>query len=197
MAKKALVVVDYQNDFVDGALGFPAAKALDEGIATKIWEYMESGDYVIFTMDTHKDNYLETQEGKCLPTKHCIKGTQGWELYGKVGEMYEQYKSNENIKRVEKPTFGSTTLGRVLTDIDTWERFLGGAISDTTGQSYLSRVTFCGVVTNMCVISNAVVAKTALPETHIEIIADLCSSFNADLHKQALNVMASMQMGVV
>lgn len=197
MSKKVLIVVDYQNDFVDGALGFTEAKELDSGIANKVKEYVESGNCVIFTMDTHKNDYLDTQEGKCLPVKHCIKGETGWELYGKTGEMYDKYKNNENVQMIEKPTFGSTTLARAITDLDTREKSLDETLSKTEKPSYIYKIELCGVVTNMCVISNAVIAKAALPETKITILSDLCSSFNIELHKQALNVMASMQMEVI
>lgn len=179
--KKVLVVVDYQKDFVDGALGFESAKNLDEGIAALMKEYAEDEDGVIYcTFDTHSQDYLETQEGKKLPVEHCIEGTWGWELYGKVQEMEIMYPMK--CTRIKKPTFGSLKLGGKLR---------------TLNHDYgVESITLVGVVTNMCVISNAVMAKAACPEAEIIIKKDLVDSFDKDLHQKALDVMASMQMTV-
>lgn len=182
MAKKrVLVVVDYQKDFVDGALGFESAKNLDKGIASIMKEYAEDENGLIFcTFDTHETDYLETQEGKKLPVEHCIKGTEGWELYGDT-EMTEIMYSTK-CSRIEKPTFGSYDLMRKLDRIDRMDG--------------VESITFVGVVTNMCVISNAVIAKAACPEAEIIIKKDLVDSFDKELHQKALDVMASMQMTV-
>lgn len=182
MAKKrVLVVVDYQKDFVDGALGFESAKNLDKGIAALIKEYAEDENGVIFcTFDTHEANYLETQEGRKLPVEHCIKGTWGWELYGDT-EMAEIMYSTK-CSRIKKPTFGSYELMRRLDRIDRMDG--------------VESITLVGVVTNMCVISNAVIAKAACPEAEIIIKKDLVDSFDKELHQKALDVMASMQMTI-
>ena len=181
-AKKVLVVVDYQKDFVDGALGFEKAKELDAGIAKLMKEYAEDKNGVVFcTFDTHYEDYLDTQEGKKLPVEHCVEGTKGWELYGET-EMVEIMYPME-CSRVKKNTFGSLSLATRLRDIDA---NLGG----------IESITFVGVVTNMCVISNAVIAKAACPEAEIVILKDLVASFNEDLHNKALEVMESMQMTV-
>lgn len=180
--KKVLVVVDYQKDFVDGALGFESAKNLDKGIAQLMKEYAEDENGLIFcTFDTHGPKYLETQEGRNLPVSHCIEGTDGWGLYGETGMMEIMYPMK--CTRIKKTTFGSLELGRRL-----------GIINDSQGE--IESITFVGVVTNMCVISNAVVAKAACPEAEIIIKKDLVDSFDKELHQKALDVMTSMQMTV-
>ena len=179
--KKVLVVVDYQKDFVDGALGFESAKNLDKGIAALMKQYAEDENGVIFcTFDTHEKNYLQTQEGKKLPVEHCIKDTEGWKLYGETEMTEIMYPMA--CTRVEKPTFGSYDLMRKLDRLDR-----------TDG---VESITLVGVVTNMCVISNAVIAKAACPEAEIIIKKDLVDSFDKELHTKALDVMASMQMTV-
>ena len=182
MAKqRILVVVDYQKDFVDGALGFESAKNLDKGIAGLMKEYAEDENGHIFcTFDTHGANYLETQEGKKLPVEHCIEGTEGWKLYGET-EMVE-IMFPMKCTRVGKDTNGSCTLMRRLQE------------KNRTGE--IETITFVGVVTNMCVISNAVIAKAACPEAEIIIKKDLVDSFDKELHQKALDVMASMQMTI-
>lgn len=182
VAKKVLVVVDYQNDFVTGALGFESAKNLDAGIASLMKEYAEDKDGIIIcTYDTHGTNYLETQEGKRLPVEHCIEGTDGWELYGQVNDVAQKYK--KDIVHVDKPTFGSINLANCLYGIN-------------YGNDRIESITLVGVVTNMCVISNAVIAKAACPEARIVIKKDLVDSFDKEMHGRALSVMESMQMDI-
>lgn len=182
MAKKrVLVVVDYQNDFVTGALGFEDAKKLDHGISELMLKYAKDEDgEILFTFDTHETNYLETQEGKKLPVEHCIRSTDGWELYGEVAETEVMYPMK--CTRISKPTFGSYKLANRLSRLD---RLYG-----------VESITLVGVVTNMCVISNAVIAKVACPEAEIIIKKDLVDSFDKELHQKALDVMASMQMTI-
>jgi len=183
--KKVLIVVDYQKDFVDGALGFESAKNLDQGIADLVEQYMKNGDVVIFTADTHYENYLDTQEGKKLPVMHCVEGSDGWQFYGKTGEAYNKEYNNGKILMISKETFGSHTLVNTLMREDKDEQGIPNQIES---------VTVVGVVTNMCVISNAVIAKAACPEAEIIILKDLVDSFDKELHQKALDVMASMQM---
>ena len=182
MAKKRiLIVVDYQKDFVDGALGFESAKNLDNGIASLMEEYAEDENGLIFcTFDTHGEDYMSTQEGRKLPIEHCIKGTEGWKLYGDT-EMAEIMYSTK-CSRIEKPTFGSYELMRRLDRIDRMDG--------------VESITLVGVVTNMCVISNAVIAKAACPEAEIIIKKDLVDSFDKELHAKAIDVMKSMQMTI-
>lgn len=182
MAKKRiLIVVDYQKDFVDGALGFESAKNLDNGIASLMKEYAEDENGLIFcTFDTHGEDYMSTQEGRKLPIEHCIKGTEGWKLYGDT-EMAEIMYSTK-CSRIGKPTFGSYELMRRLDRIDRMDG--------------VESITLVGVVTNMCVISNAVIAKAACPEAEIIIKKDLVDSFDKELHAKAIDVMKSMQMTI-
>ena len=135
--KKMLLVVDFQKDFVDGSLGFQKAVELDKEIANRIKQAKKDGEIIIFTMDTHKPDYLETQEGKTLPVEHCIEGSDGWKLYGETG------KTIENPTYVKKPTFGGLGLIEVLKPYENENL----------------EIEICGVVTNMCVISNAVICK--------------------------------------
>ncbi len=172
--KKCLIVVDYQNDFVTGSLGFPEALALEEKIVSKIRQYRDSGDSVVFTFDTHTKDYLISQEGRQLPIPHCIGGTQGHKLYGQVGQSVR-----EDDWCFIKYTFGSDAL-----------------------YEYLTKTPFCsielvGVVTNICVLANAVLAKTAQPETPILVDAACTASNDPVLHEKALDVMESLQIQVL
>lgn len=172
--KKILLVVDYQNDFVIGSLGFENAVSLDEKIAKRVREAKENDYDVIFTFDTHDEDYLTTQEGNRLPVPHCVDGSDGHDIYGltKLESL--------GCMRIKKVTFGSISLSDFLRNL-----------------SNIKEIEICGVVTNMCVISNAVICKTVLPEAKIIVNAELCASFNDSLHEQALNVMESMQMDVI
>lgn len=182
---KLLLVVDYQNDFVDGALGFEAAKGLEKGITDKILEYSRNCEYIICTMDTHDNLYLSTQEGKKLPIPHCIRQTRSWDMYGTT----KQAAYDAAAIMVEKNTFGAKNLVSELERVNSLEKRISGKGID--------EIEVCGVVTNMCVISNAVIAKATLPEANIKILANLCSSFDMDAHNKALDVMKTMQMEVV
>ena len=176
--KKLLIVVDYQNDFVDGALGCPQALQLEKGIAEKIREYRAMGDgaEIIFTMDTHSRNYMETQEGKNLPVPHCMDGEDGWQLYGEVAGL-----KAENDLVFSKPTFGSLELADYLR---------------IRGSEYES-VEFCGVVTNICVISNIAVVKAAMPDVPQIVNAALVASNDDSLQEAALKVMESIHVQVI
>ena len=176
--KKLLIVVDYQNDFVDGALGCPQAAALEKGIAEKIREYRSLGDgaEIIFTMDTHSRNYMDTQEGKNLPVPHCMDGEDGWQLYGEVAGL----KAEHDLV-FSKPTFGSLELADYLRN---------------RGSEYES-VEFCGVVTNICVLSNIAVVKAAMPDVPQIVNADLVASNDDSLQEAALKVMESIHVQVI
>ncbi len=172
LRKKLLVVVDYQRDFVDGALGFDGAKALEMPIYNKIREYISTGNDVVFTMDTHEQKYLLTQEGKKLPIKHCIKGTSGWELYGKVDRIAD------GLTKIEKPSFGSLELAEYIS------------------RGEYSLIELVGVVSNICVISNAVIAKAASPESEIFVNAKLVASNDESLHSKALDILENLHVTV-
>lgn len=171
--KRLLIVVDYQNDFVAGSLGFPKAVNLEEPICRKIAAYRNRGDEIVFTLDTHADDYLTTQEGRRLPAPHCLKGSEGWQLYGKVASL-----KAPRDKVFEKPTFGSMGLMEYLRD-----------------GSYAA-IELCGLVTNMCVLFNAVIAKTAQPEAEIIIDETCVASNDESLHKKTLDVLASIHCTV-
>lgn len=172
--KNALIVVDYQNDFVSGSLGFPKAETLDKAIAEKIQAYRAGGDDVIFTLDTHADSYLETREGRGLPVAHCVRGTNGWELYGDTAKQVR-----ETDRKFEKGSFGSL------------------ALADYLKQKNYDKVEFVGLVSNICVISNAVLAKAALPESLIEVDAACTASNDDAMNEKALDVMESLQIKVI
>ncbi|MCL2774504.1 MAG: cysteine hydrolase [Oscillospiraceae bacterium] len=172
--KKCLIVVDYQNDFVSGALGFPAAAELEEYIAEKINEYRRDNGTVLFTFDTHSENYINTQEGRNLPVVHCLHDTPGHNLYGKIATLLL-----ESDKRFYKNTFGSDEMYQYL-KTETFES-----------------IELVGVVSNICVISNAVLAKTAQPETPVIVDAKCTASNDAGLNKAALDVMSSLQIYVI
>lgn len=172
--EKALVVVDFQNDFVTGSLGFPGAEALESRIVDKISECRRSGWKVIFTFDTHGQNYFETQEGRRLSVAHCVKGTKGWQLYGRVAACCE-----DSDAKFEKNTFGSLELAEYL------------------AKSCFSEVEFVGLVSNICVISNAVLAKAALPEAEIVVDSSCTACADAAINREALDIMKGLQITVV
>ncbi len=172
--KKAFIVVDFQNDFVSGSLGFPEAVTLDEKISGKIEKYLKEDYDLIYTFDTHYENYSETQEGKKLPVPHCIKGTEGYNIYGKTASFLDLAKI-----KIYKNVFGSLELGEFLKK-----------------EGY-DVVELCGLVSNICVISNAVIAKAALPEAKIIVDASLTASADLSMHQKALDVMEGLQIEVI
>ena len=173
--KKLLIVVDYQNDFVDGALGFDGAELLDGPICAKIEAYRAEGAEVVCTLDTHAaaPEYLETSEGRNLPVPHCERGTHGWQLYGRTAELLE------GARRFEKPSFGCTDLIAFLQ------------------KGAYDQVELCGLVSNICVVSNAIIAKAALPEARVVVDSACTASFDAEANEAALKVMESVQISVL
>ena len=182
--KRLLIVVDYQKDFVDGALGFSGAELLEEPICKKIEEYREAGDTVCFTFDTHRKDYLETQEGQKLPIPHCVEGSPGHELYGKVAELFE-----ESDRVFYKPTFGSEEL------FDRLARLQEIAVGIDT-QPFAS-IELVGLVSNMCVLANAVIARTACPNTPIIVDAACTAAPDAAMNEKALDIMEGLQIEVI
>ena len=172
--KKLLIVVDYQKDFVDGALGFPGAEALDGPIAERIAAYRAAGNDVVFTYDTHGGDYLRTQEGRKLPTPHCIAGEAGWELYGETGRALDRDRDTV----ICKPAFPSLELAN-------WLR----------GRHY-DRVELAGLVSYLCVLSNAVMVKAALPEAELIVDASCTAGPDPVLHTKGLDVMEALQITV-
>lgn len=171
-----LFVIDYQNDFVDGALGFPGAEKLDGKIAEKVRAYGKGR--VFFTRDTHFDNYLETREGKNLPVKHCIKGSFGWQVYGETARALEEVEAVGIDKRV---------FGMDVTDPAT-ARVLPASADE---------IELVGLVSNICVVSNAVVLQSRYPEATIQVDAQCTDSFDKGLHEKVLDVLEGFQVKVV
>lgn len=177
--KKLLVVVDYQKDFVDGTLGFEKASTLESGIYEKISRYLEEGEKVLFTYDTHYEDYLETREGKNLPVIHCIDGSEGHDLFGKIKE----FKKLEDTLHYKKQSFALSP-----------EEMIN--IKREVGED-LDTIEFVGVVTNMCVISNVVAFQGAYMNSNLVVDAGLCASFDDNLHEKALDVIESLQVKVI
>lgn len=192
---KVLIVVDMQKDFVDGSLGTPEAQAIVPLVAETIEQMADPNTVVIFTKDTHPDNYMDTLEGKNLPVPHCIKGTAGHSIVDEVfnayinvidiyADAYEVYPMTEiNPIRIEKPTFGSVELQNILFDIN--ER-LG-----------VEEVTLMGLCTGICVMSNAILAKATLPEVPVNVVADCCACVTPESHKTALEAMKLCQVNII
>ena len=166
--KKLLIVVDYQNDFVDGSLGFENAPKLEKRIVELIKEYKANNDDILYTMDTHDQNYLNTYEGENLPIEHCIEGTYGWQLYGETKDLLSDSLC------FKKHTFPSLELGEYLKDKE------------------YSTITLVGLVSHICVISNAIIVKAAKPNTPIYIDLQATSSIDLETHQKCIDVMKSM-----
>ncbi|MGN0025897.1 MAG: cysteine hydrolase family protein [Clostridium sp.] len=177
--KKLLVVIDYQKDFVDGALGFEEAVTLEEGIYNKVNENLKEGNKVLFTYDTHEINYLETREGKNLPVVHCIKGTEGHKLFGKL----QKFEHNKNVISYEKYGFGLAPEDMLK-------------ISKEIGED-LEEIEIVGVVTNICVISNFVMFQSQYRNADIVVDASLCASFDESLHSKTLDIIEGLQGKVI
>ena len=168
-----LIVVDMQNDFIDGALGTKEAVAIVPGVKEKIASF---NGPVIFTRDTHPENYMETQEGRNLPVPHCIKGSQGWQIR-------EELDALRKTQPVDKPGFGSVELGRMLLDMNAEEA--------------IGSVTLIGLCTDVCVISNALIIKAFLPEVPVKVDASCCAGISPQSHDNALSAMAMCQVEIL
>lgn len=171
--KKILVVVDMQNDFIDGALGTREAEAILENVAAKIKEYPQ--DCIYATRDTHGSDYLKTSEGKYLPVEHCIKGTYGWEIRREIVEAMPE------AVIIDKPAFGSEELTARLRE----ER-----------KQQEIEVELIGLCTDICVVTNALLIKTALPETVVKVDASCCAGVTPESHNAALLTMKMCQVEV-
>ncbi|OOM79492.1 isochorismatase family protein [Clostridium sp. BL-8] len=177
--KKLLVVIDYQKDFVDGALGFKKAETLEEGIYIKVEKYLDNDNKVLFTYDTHSENYLETREGKSLPVPHCYINTDGHELYGKLKE----FVGAANTMHYNKSAFGIAPKDMLK-------------IASELGED-LDEIEFVGVVTNMCVISNVIIFQAQYINANLTVDGTLCASFDESLHNKALDVIEALSVKVM
>ena len=168
--KKILVVVDMQNDFIDGALGTAEAVAILPYVKEKIESF--DGE-VLFTRDTHAENYMDTQEGRNLPVPHCIKGTAGWEIRAELDAL-------RRTEAIDKLTFGSRDLVDVL-----------------AREGEIESITFVGLCTDICVLSNAMVVKAFYPEIPLIVDARGCAGVTPESHARALEAMKMCQIKVV
>lgn len=173
--KNILVVVDMQNDFVDGALGSKEAKAIVDRAAEKIKGF--DGD-VFVTLDTHGEDYMQTSEGKKLPVPHCIKGTEGWQLNSKIAAALK----GKNYSMVQKATFGSCELPSLIEQL----------ISDREVE-----ITLIGLCTDICVVSNALLLKANFPDFEIYVDSSCCAGVTPETHRAALEVMKSCQINII
>lgn len=170
--KKLLIIVDYQNDFVDGALGFEGAETLEEKILERVLTFEKNKDDIVFTLDTHQKDYLETMEGKKLPIPHCLEGSKGHEVYGRLKKYADKYPA------FKKETFGSKELARYL---------------ESHKYDYVELV---GLVSNICVFTNAVIAKTILPNAEIVVLKDCTGSNDLDIQEKSFAVLENLHIEV-
>lgn len=176
MANDYLLVIDMQNDFVDGALGTPEAAAIAGDVAAYARDFAGT---VAFTRDTHGDDYLQTQEGTNLPVAHCVAGTPGWELAPAVAEAQRAL----GAPVFDKPAFGSTELVSWLVARD--------------AERPITSIELCGLCTDICVVSNALLVKASLPEVPVRVRASLCAGVTPASHEAALDTMRSCQVEVL
>ena len=183
-----LVLVDLQNDFIGGALGTPEAQAIVPRVVEKLKNTNMRETLVLFTKDTHYDNYLDTLEGKMLPVPHCIENTPGWSINKEISNVadYTPGKlvcSTDKIKksRIYKNTFGSDDLREFLVE----------------HKDDIEEIEFCGLCTSICVLSNAIMARQTLPNTRILVDASCCACVTPDSHKHALEAMKMCQIEII
>lgn len=165
--KKTLIVVDMQNDFIDMALGTKEAVAIVPHVKAKIEAYRAAGDEIIYTRDTHEENYLETPEGRKLPVPHCIRGTKGWEI---ADGLYVQ-----GCRIIDKPNFGWPH----------WDR------------EKLEHVEMVGLCTDICVVSNALIIKAAFPDAELKVDAGCCAGVTPQTHDAAIATMRMCQIDIL
>ena len=177
MAEKFLIVVDMQNDFIDGALGSKEAQAIVPAAAERIRAAKKAGETVIATLDTHDENYMDTSEGKKLPAPHCIKGTEGWKIHPAIMDALG------DALLVEKPTFGSVKLPEIIARL----------ADDPAAMS----IELLGVCTDICVVSNALLLKAYFPEAALIVHPACCAGVTPAKHAAALETMRSCQIDVI
>ena len=168
---KYLIVVDMQNDFITGSLGTKEAEAILPKVIEKVKNYE---GIVIYTKDTHQEDYLTTQEGKNLPVEHCLEGSRGWELADGLKSL------SENHKVFPKPTFGSVELANYLVEENVKES--------------IEEIELCGLCTDICVISNAFLIKANLTEVPVAVDASCCAGVTPESHLNALSAMKMCQV---
>ena len=169
---KVLAIIDMQKDFIDGALGTKEAIAIVPKVAARLAQARVDGETVVFTRDTHHADYLSTQEGRKLPVPHCLEGTDGWQIDAALAV--------EDAPVFDKPGFGSPALIEYLRSLPA-----------------LEGVEFIGLCTDICVITNAMMTKGALPEVPLSVRADCCAGVTAQSHETALQAMRMCQIPIV
>jgi len=175
MTHDVLVVVDMQNDFIDGVLGTPEAVRITSEVVTLVRQFKGR---VVFTQDTHFDDYLSTQEGHLLPVVHCIEHTPGWELQRDL----KAWQSTHHAPIFTKHTFGSTELAKTLVKWHT--------------ETPIASITFVGLCTDICVISNAALVKAHLPDVPLHVIASACAGVTPQSHENALSALKMIQVHI-
>lgn len=175
---KILVIIDVQNDFIDGCLGNEQTKVIPE----KIIEHLKNNDYskIYCTLDTHEENYLETLEGRNLPVVHCVKGTEGHKLVKSLDD-YLKTIDDTPIVYFEKETFGSLSWEEIQTFLDMHKA---------------DEIEICGVCTDICVVSNALILRALHPNTRISVIQDCCAGVTPETHQAALTTMQMCQINL-
>ena len=169
---KILCVIDMQNDFIDGALGTAEAVMIVGNVKDKIESYRKNSDMVIFTRDTHYDNYMDSAEGAKLPVPHCIKGSDGWQISSELNV------GDSTV--IDKLTFGSVELGKYISSLDNVEK-----------------IEVVGLCTDICVISNALLLKANMPEVPIIVDASCCAGVTPESHNNALYAMKMCQIEII
>lgn len=187
MHKDILIIVDAQNDFIDGSLGTKEAVSAVDNIVKKIEKF--DGDTIICTLDTHNEDYLTTKEGKRLPIKHCIKNSDGWKISKRIIDAINAKEFASHNKtvffKIEKPTFGSEEL----------TAWLSGSLDETNTTYSITIVGFC---TDICVISNALMLKAhCFENAEITVDASCCAGVTPEKHNAAIEVMRSCQINVI
>ena len=203
---KLLVVVDYQKDFVDGALGFEGAELLDGKIAEKIKKYADEKEMIVATFDTHYDyarigvdgkvpSYLNTREGKALPVEHCIIRTSGWDMYGKTREAYKAASALTSTHEIYKESFGVSPFNMMgLRDLLNAQRL---RFARNGKDIKVESIELVGLVSNICVVSNAVVFQAAFPEAQIIVDTNCTASFDKEKHDATLKVLEGLQVQLI
>lgn len=188
---KMLVVVDYQNDFVKGSLAFEGADKLDHQIALRIEMAANDGEAIVCTYDTHKKNYLNTREGRNLPVEHCIEGTDGWELYGEVKTLIDELDETYAgvLHKIKKYSFGVGPAA--MLELKDMLRM------NNINPSDIDEIELCGLVSNICVVSNAVTFQAAFPEATIVVNRSLTDSFDKELNDKTMDVLKGLQVKVI
>lgn len=170
---KTLIVIDMQKDFIDGSLGTKEAVGIVDNVKKKIEEYLKNGDEVIFTRDTHQENYMDTNEGRHLPVIHCIEETEGWEIRPELIDAVKK-SGSDNVTIINKPSFGYTGWG----DFE------------------FEEIELVGLCTDICVVSNALILKALFPEIKISVDAAACAGVTPESHNAALTTMKMCQIEI-